>query len=316
MNYRTQSDWLDQPVHAGDFEGELSEERLIASVPSVTAPGTHPQRAAEYRYLPTIELVRELLRAQFRLRVAAEGLAWSADQTYTTHVLRFLPPSARAIDEEHFELLLNNSPDGGPCHYELVLGLFRRVCTNGLVVARARGTELVPYRGDILSDVVEKAGVLLARSTTYERAIEGMKRAVLDGSAQLQFASMALDQWESRLRQRSARTVNRTHPGSLLGVKPRQLLSARRPADEGNTLWLTFQRVQENLVRGGVRQQRSGQSAATPPVTAPDADLLLNGDLWVIAELFLRLASRRDNSAIDVENEGLPVCRREPTVAA
>jgi len=37
-------------------------------------------------------------------------------------------------------------------------------------------------------------------------------------------------------------------------INPEQLLEARCAADQGNDLWLTFNRVQENVIRGGLHR--------------------------------------------------------------
>ena len=49
-------------------------------------------------------------------------------------------------------------------------------------------------------------------------------------------------------------------------VTAEQLIEARRPEDFGNSLWTTFQRVQENALRGGQPGSRcQGPTPAHPP---------------------------------------------------
>jgi len=66
-------------------------------------------------------------------------------------------------------------------------------------------------------------------------------------------------------------------------VDPCQLLKQRRSADEGNSLWKTYNKIQENLVKGGQRPiGRHGRR--TRKVTSALADHKLNRDLWGLTE--------------------------------
>ena len=63
-----------------------------------------------------------------------------------------------------------------------------------------------------------------------------------------------------------------------------QALAAHRTADTDNDLWSTFNRVQENLVRGGTRFTTNGRRNRTRAVTGIDQNVKLNRALWQLAE--------------------------------
>ena len=65
---------------------------------------------------------------------------------------------------------------------------------------------------------------------------------------------------------------------------------ARRPEDTGHSLWATFQRVQENVMRGG-QPGRSphGRRMHTRPVGSIDRGVSLNRALWTLAEEMRKL---------------------------
>jgi hypothetical protein len=66
-----------------------------------------------------------------------------------------------------------------------------------------------------------------------------------------------------------------------LPVFPDQLLDARRDADFGNTLWLTYNVIQENLVAGGLHgHSASGRSSRTRAIRAIREDVRINVGLW------------------------------------
>lgn len=75
-------------------------------------------------------------------------------------------------------------------------------------------------------------------------------------------------------------------------VTESQILSPRRWQDESNDLWTTYQRIQENLIKGGLSGLTTkGKRAHTRALKGIDGDVKLNRALWVMAENMLQLAS-------------------------
>ena len=75
-------------------------------------------------------------------------------------------------------------------------------------------------------------------------------------------------------------------------VTERQMLAPRRGADTAGDLWTTFNRVQENAMRGGLSARTAtGRRIRTRPVEGVDRSVGLNRALWILAEEMQRLAS-------------------------
>jgi hypothetical protein len=73
-------------------------------------------------------------------------------------------------------------------------------------------------------------------------------------------------------------------------VSERQLLAPRRIEDRASDLWTTFNRVQENMLRGGLHgRNASGRATTTRAVTGIDQNIRLNRALWVLADELRRL---------------------------
>jgi hypothetical protein len=67
-------------------------------------------------------------------------------------------------------------------------------------------------------------------------------------------------------------------------------VQARRPEDLGNSLWTTFQRVQENVIQGGQPGRTAqGRRMRTRPVASIDRGVSLNRALWMLAEEMRKL---------------------------
>ena len=68
-------------------------------------------------------------------------------------------------------------------------------------------------------------------------------------------------------------------------IVPEQLLTQRRFDDGDNSLWITFQRIQENIIKGGVKGKVYGENGprkvTTRAVQSLDRNIKLNQALCV-----------------------------------
>lgn len=69
-------------------------------------------------------------------------------------------------------------------------------------------------------------------------------------------------------------------------IQPSQLLRPRRYDDNKADLWSTFNRVQENVIKGGLSAYKPGttQRTSTRAVKGIDQDVRLNRALWMLSE--------------------------------
>ncbi len=68
------------------------------------------------------------------------------------------------------------------------------------------------------------------------------------------------------------------------GMVPAQLLTVRRPQDAHDDLYTLLNKVQENLLRGGLsRRAPSGRLTRTRRITSIKQDVRLNSQLWDLA---------------------------------
>ena len=77
-------------------------------------------------------------------------------------------------------------------------------------------------------------------------------------------------------------------------ITAEQLLAPRRAEDAGDDLWRTFNRVQENAIRGGLTAwgrdaQNRPRRVSSREVTGIDGDVRLNRALWTLTERMAEL---------------------------
>jgi hypothetical protein len=172
------------------------------------------------------------------------------------------------------ELVFLNSHDGTSA-YQLRVGIFRVVCTNGLIVSIGSFPSFrVTHRGDIVEEVVASALDIADRFGNLAGRVERMEHRLLPKDEQIAFA-------EHALAVRFPETAN-------CGIQAAQLLTCRRVDDLGNDLWSVLNKVQENLLRGGLtRFAASGRRSRIRRITSIREDVRINSGLWALAEQVL-----------------------------
>jgi hypothetical protein len=277
-----------QPTLATRFAGStrvmrselpLSEDQLRRAAPSIFAEGKHASRSERYTYIPTIDVLRGLKREGFEAFMVAQGQSRVEGKTeYTKHLIRLRHAGQAQTRPEANEIILINSHDGASS-YQLLAGAFRFVCCNGLVIGDVVDDIRIPHRGNIQGEVIEGAFRVLDEFETVDASTEAMKALPLEPREEIAFATAAL-----ALRF-GERNVEESGGHSPAPVSAEQLNEARRIEDVGHTLWATFQRVSENVMRGGQPGRTvQGRRMHTRPVAAIDRSVSLNRALWTLAE--------------------------------
>lgn len=257
----------------------LSEDQMRASAPSIFAEGKHVSRSERYTYIPTIEVLRGLRKEGFEPFMVAQGQSRTEGRAeYTKHMIRMRHAGQAQSRPEANEIILINSHDGASS-YQMLAGVFRFVCCNGLVVGDVVEDIRIPHKGNIQGEVIEGAFRVLDEFEVVSEHTEAMKALQLAPAEEMAFATAAL-----ALRF-GEQTIEQTGGHQPAPVTARQLIDARRSDDLGNSLWNTLQRVQENVIRGGLAgRSAQGRKLQTRPVASIDRSVSLNRGLWTLAE--------------------------------
>lgn len=265
-------------------EHALSEDQMRGAAPSIFAAGKHVSRSERYTYIPTIEVLRGLRKEGFEPFMVAQGSSRVEGKAeFTKHMIRMRHAGQVQARPEAREIILINSHDGASS-YQMLAGLFRFVCCNGLVVGDVVEDIRVPHRGDVQGEVIEGAFRVLDQFEEVEAHTEAMKALPLKPSEETAFATAAL---ALRFGERAVEESGGHRPAPITAE---QLLQARRAEDVEHSLWSTFQRVQENSLRGGQPGRTAqGRRMQTRPVAGIDRGVSLNRALWMLAEEMRKL---------------------------
>ena len=269
-------------THVIRSETPLADEQMRAAALSIFALGKHESRSERYTYIPTIEVLRGLRKEGFEPFMVAQSKSRAEGKTeFTKHMIRMRHAGHVTARPEANEIILINSHDGASS-YQMLAGAFRFVCCNGLVCGTVANDIRIPHKGNIQSDVIEGAFRVLDDFEAIDASTEGMKALTLNVDEERAFATSAL----------ALRYGERSEGQPPAPVTADQLIEARRPEDLGRSLWTTFQRVQENAMRGGQPgRSTQGRRIRTREVGSIDRVVSLNRALWVLAEEMRKLKS-------------------------
>lgn len=260
----------------------LDDDQIRTVAPSIFTVDRHEERSARYTVIPTIDVMRGLQREGFQpFMVAQQRVRDEGKREYARHMIRMrhasnlhLPDSAGVANE----IILTNSHDG-TSSYQLLAGVFRFVCQNGMIAGDIVTNHKVRHSGNVVHNVIEGAYEVLDGFQAVDESRESMQSLVLPAPAARALAAGAL-----------AYKYGEDEDGkSLSPVRPEEALRVRRFEDRKDDLWTTFNRIQENLVRGGLAGVTVGtdgrrRRTTTRAVTGIDADIKLNRALWRLAE--------------------------------
>lgn len=263
----------------------LTDIELRRAAPSVFATEPWERTSDRYTFIPTIEVVEKLRTEGFMpVRAMQSKTRIEGKGEFTKHMIRFRRAddltSTRAVGDELPEIVLTNSHDRSSS-YELSAGVFRLACLNGLVVKSADfGSIRVHHTGDIVGQVIEGSARIIEEMPQIMDRVERYKQLILNPAEETVFAEAAME-----LRYPSGDAPYQPYSVSNQPFDPKRLLMVRRSQDASPNLWNVSNRVQENLMRGGIRGQgKTGRNMTSRRIASVNEEMRLNKALWTLTE--------------------------------
>lgn len=255
----------------------LSNDQIARYAPSVLATEAHESRGARYSFIPTINVLDGLRAEGFQpFEVRQTRVRDLSKREFTKHLVRLRHPDAIGSEAEVPELILLNSHDGSSS-YQLLAGFFRFVCSNGLIAGNVCNDVRIRHSGNVVHDVIEGSFRVLDNVKEIGSRIDEYKSITLSAQEERVFAESALQlRWDE----------------GQAPVAATSLLTARRWDDKGCDLWTSFNRVQENLLKGGLSGRgTTGRRTTTRAVGGVTENVKLNRSLWTLADSMAKIKS-------------------------
>ena len=206
-----------------------------------------------YSFVPTSNVINDLRSMGWECVDAKQVKARKkSTRGYQKHMVTFEHPDYRVEGAEEFpQLLLTNSHDGGNA-FQLSAGIFRLVCSNGLVIkSEDYGSARLVHKGYSFEAVQKLVNEFAETIDGTLSKITEMKKVELTKEQQIEFAKQAA------LLRFTAKSYNENNIADVVDID--DLLNVERKEDAGNGLWEVFNRVQESLVNGKYNYASNGK---------------------------------------------------------
>jgi hypothetical protein len=254
-------------------------DQAIAFAPTLGAMDAHHSRSDRYAMVPTKPILQGLFREGFQLHSISKATVRRPDRKgFEKHMLRLRHRDATALKTVGGtinEIIVVNSHDGSTC-FDMRAGMFRFVCSNGMIVGDDIARVKIKHHGDIIGDVIEGAYRVVK---DFEKVTESRERMM----------SIMLHKDEKEALATAAIPLRfDVDDVADAGIEARQLLIPRRYEDNRNDLWTTFNVIQENCIKGGQSGRIRGTNGrmrrmSTREVTGIDQNVKVNQGLHILA---------------------------------
>lgn len=210
---------------------------LIEAIPAIRAQ--QPANVSDrYTFIPTEKVIDDLGSLGWN----AVAFCGSDKNDAARHVVRFRQANLPAKLEEFPEIVLLNSHNG-LSSFQLKAGIFRLVCSNGLVVCSALFKEIrIKHINYSLPEVQSAVSKFADGLPSVLDSVDRMKRVFLSPADAHAFAQAAV--------------AIRFPDGTPVPVNLDHALRPRRAADESRSVWSVMNILQEKVMKGQLRTDR------------------------------------------------------------
>jgi len=252
----------------------LTREELVELVPSAFANEQSPKVSQKYTFISTSTVLDDMATLGWQPFNASQRKSRkSQDAMFTKHMIRLRNDDVGKIGDSIPEVVLTNSHDGRNA-FTLHAGLFRMVCSNGLVIADTTFEQVKIkhqwYSFDEIRKIMDGMLEVVPKVITQVQQLNSIS---LNDDQQVEFAAKAL--------------LTR-YPKGNENLNVEDLLSPVRQGDRGDELWKIFNVVQEKLIKGGlVFNDKKEKMQKLRPIINIDRRIEVNKKLWELTEAYV-----------------------------
>ncbi|MCK5616778.1 DUF932 domain-containing protein [Candidatus Pacearchaeota archaeon] len=254
----------------------LNNQQIGWMAPAVFATGAAERTSDRYVQIPTINVIDMFRKDGWFVTDAQQSgsRGTSADADKVKHLIRMQHPDFRYNDEA-IDMVVTNAHNG-LAGYQINAGVFRFICSNGLMVGESFKKLRVIHAHNQLDEIMEASYGIVKAIPQIAENVKEMKAIELSPAEQGVFAEAAMP---------------------ILYRKPEdapitsdRLLGRLRYNDHGRSVWETFNTVQEHAIKGGDRYvTKNGKRNSTRAVKAIPKSEQVNRGLWTLAEGMMKI---------------------------
>lgn len=259
----------------------LTKEQVAAVCPQAFASKPSNTVSDKYVFVNTESIMDDMQALGWYPVSANQRKPRLGVQTrFSSHMIIFQNPDLQITSQEEKlapSIILINSHDGTRT-FQFRMGIYRLVCSNGLVIPAEEYTSFrIRHMGYTFDQLKESMTKAVERISEKVQVINKMIERQLTEEEQM---ALALD----ALLIRAGVSVESTEAPAFTADTLKEVLKPARKEDEGNNLWVVFNRVQEAVTRGGFRVEIEGKkSRPLNKIKSFEKDFKVNEELFEAA---------------------------------
>ena len=248
---------------------------------------TNPDVSKKYLFVNTETVIDDLGKLGWKPVQAAQRKSRGNGTIFSKHMVSFQNPDIKITgkdgDDSFPRIIMTNSHDGMQA-FKFSVGIFRLVCSNGLVVADEQFSDFkIKHKGYTFAELRDVVTTAVKDLPNKVEVLNEMKSRIL---TQDEKNKLALDAMLVRA-------------GIEIGSKKAKkfiydeetiedILDPKRKEDEGDDLWKVFNVVQEKITQGEFHAALKGAKVRkVRKIKSFEKDLKVNKELFQLATSLL-----------------------------
>ena len=256
----------------------LTPEYLKKIIPSAFAERAHSRVSTKYVFVPTSKITQDLAGVGW-FPVEAYQSKSSVYAGFQKHMIKFANPEYSSdLDVIPNLILINGHNALTAC--KIFIGYHIRSCMNGLVT------------GDVLDRII---GVHLEYSVKMLYDLMGRFFERIENSLSIINKSKVIEMKQIEINKFVMQAAEIRFNKDMIKAKRINMDSVqfvRRPEDDNTTLWSVYNRIQENIIKGGIEiitnNGRDIYTQNTKPITEINKQIMINVALWNLMKTYIK----------------------------
>ena len=260
------------------LDGYLTKEQIKNSTPLIFAEApTNPDVSSKYLFVNTETIIDDLEKlGWFPVQAAQRKSIKKKGTIFSKHMVAFQNPDIKITsqdgDDAYPRILLTNSHDGMQA-FKFSVGIFRLVCSNGLVVADEQFSDFkIKHKGYTFGELRNVVRQAVEDLPNRVQVMNDMKNRILSEEEK---RKLALD---AMLIRAGVKTLD--YDSETID----DILEPKRKEDKGDDLWRVFNVVQEKITQGEFHAALKGAKVRkVRKIKSFEKDIKINKELFKLA---------------------------------
>ena len=266
------------------LDSYLTKEQVKEVCPLAFAEApTNPDVSGKYLFVNTETIVDDLDKLGWKPVQAAQRKARGTSTIFSKHMVAFQNPDimikGKDGDDSFPRIIMTNSHDGLQS-FQFSVGIFRLVCSNGLVVADEKFSDFkIKHKGYTFNELRDVVSLAVKDLPNKVEVLNSMRNRILTEEeknklavdAMLVRAGIKIGSDKAKEFEYDEETIT-------------DILDPKRKEDVGDSLWKVFNVVQEKITQGEFHAALKGAKVRkVRKIKSFEKDLSVNKELFKLA---------------------------------